>query len=179
MNIGQKIKFHRKKKNITQKQLAEMIGKSKSSIEKYEAGQILPPINVIDDIAKALNINDEDLWKNSFEIDSSIDKEDLAEILNISIDTKNKDEINKLNKTKEIIDNGFKEYFDLIEKGELHKQIHDPADIESVYSIYVARMRETYITEIHLYRGIIDKYKRLAEDNQEIINSLMKISSNK
>lgn len=57
MNIGDNIKKYRKQKNLTQKQLAEAINKSKSTIEKYEANKIEKiSINTLEDISKALDI---------------------------------------------------------------------------------------------------------------------------
>ena len=38
--IGNNIKSYRQKKGITQKQLASLIGKTESSIQKYEAGKV-------------------------------------------------------------------------------------------------------------------------------------------
>ena len=55
MNIGDRIKIARKKKNMTQKQLAEKINKAFSSVQKYELGITLPPIDTIEDIADALD----------------------------------------------------------------------------------------------------------------------------
>ena len=55
MNIGDRMKIARKKKNMTQKQLAEKINKAFSSVQKYELGITLPPIDTIEDIADALD----------------------------------------------------------------------------------------------------------------------------
>lgn len=58
MNIGKRIKTIRKEMNITQQELADKIGKSKSTIEKYEAGKVENiPYSTIKDIAIALNIS--------------------------------------------------------------------------------------------------------------------------
>lgn len=56
MNIGEQIKNARKMKNMTQRQLAEKINKAFSSIQKYELGITQPPIDVIKDIATALEV---------------------------------------------------------------------------------------------------------------------------
>lgn len=55
-DIGARIKKYRKDKGFTQQQLADSIGKSKSIIQKYEANDTTPPIDVLGDIAKALQI---------------------------------------------------------------------------------------------------------------------------
>lgn len=55
--IGEKIKKARKEKKITQKQLAELIEKTESSIRKYEKGLIQIPGDVLEKIAKVLDIS--------------------------------------------------------------------------------------------------------------------------
>lgn len=52
--VANAIREARKEKNLTQKELANMIGKSEISIRKYEAGDALPPYSVISQIAQAL-----------------------------------------------------------------------------------------------------------------------------
>lgn len=61
MTIGDNIKKYRKKNKISQAKLSEMIGKSKSSIEKYESNKVVPSILVLENIASALNITINDL----------------------------------------------------------------------------------------------------------------------
>lgn len=53
--IGKKIKRHRKGK-ITQKELAEKIGKTESSIRKYEKGLVTIPLDVLEQIAVVLGV---------------------------------------------------------------------------------------------------------------------------
>lgn len=54
--IGQSIKQHRKRARLTQHELAEKIGKTESSIRKYEKGLTRIPIDVVEKIATVLNI---------------------------------------------------------------------------------------------------------------------------
>lgn len=56
MNIGDTIKSERKKKNLTQKQLAEKINKSERMIQKYENGEVIPSIEVLNKIGAALGV---------------------------------------------------------------------------------------------------------------------------
>jgi transcriptional regulator with XRE-family HTH domain len=56
VEIGERIKHYRQAKKITQKQLASMIGKTESSIRKYEKGLVEIPISVIENIAFSLDI---------------------------------------------------------------------------------------------------------------------------
>ncbi len=54
--IGKRIKEYRRAKKLTQKQLATAIGKTESSIRKYEKGLVEIPISTIEDIAIALEV---------------------------------------------------------------------------------------------------------------------------
>ena len=56
LEIGNRIKRFREEKNLTQQELADMIFKSKSSIEKYESGSSNVTLSALLDISKALNI---------------------------------------------------------------------------------------------------------------------------
>lgn len=56
MSIGSNIKKLRIEKNISQQSLASLIKKSKSSVEKYESGKTNIPIDVLGDIARALDV---------------------------------------------------------------------------------------------------------------------------
>lgn len=57
MTIGEKIKYFRKMKKMKQQELAEKIGKTESSIRKYEADLVAIPLNVLEQIASALGIS--------------------------------------------------------------------------------------------------------------------------
>ena len=54
-NVGERIKQKRREKNLTQAELAEKIGKTESSIRKYEKNLVSIPSAVMEDIANALN----------------------------------------------------------------------------------------------------------------------------
>ena len=101
MNTGDKIKEYRKEKKITQKQLGQLIGKAEITIRKYESGALVPPLETLYSIAKALDIPVENLTQtkkvtfqakmlckaivNGFEI-SGLSKEDFCSKLDITID---------------------------------------------------------------------------------------------
>ena len=74
------IKKARKKKKLKQKELAEMIGYTESSISKYEQGLIQIPNTVIELLAKALDVSPIDLlgvdeWEEQFNPDGKLSKE--------------------------------------------------------------------------------------------------------
>lgn len=55
-STGERIKKYRKEKGLTQQQLADAIGKSKSIIQKYEANNTSVNINILQEIAEILNV---------------------------------------------------------------------------------------------------------------------------
>ena len=55
--LGDKIRKVRKNKNITQKQLGEMVSKTESMISRYENGESLPTFDMLERIATALGID--------------------------------------------------------------------------------------------------------------------------
>ncbi|WP_069997730.1 helix-turn-helix domain-containing protein [Cellulosilyticum sp. I15G10I2] len=57
MDIGTKIKEMRKDKKLTQQQLADMISVTRSSLQKYENGETAITIELLENIAAALNVD--------------------------------------------------------------------------------------------------------------------------
>lgn len=56
MTLGERIQKYRKESGLTQRQLSELIGKTFSSVQKYELGLAEPPLNVLQKIADALGV---------------------------------------------------------------------------------------------------------------------------
>ncbi|MGD9568968.1 MAG: helix-turn-helix domain-containing protein [Sedimentibacter sp.] len=56
-HVGSQIKMFRKIKKLTIDDLAKLISKSKSTVSKYESGEIAIDVQTLYDIANALNIN--------------------------------------------------------------------------------------------------------------------------
>lgn len=61
----ERLKETRKKAGLTQKQIAKLIGISKSSYGHYEIGRRKLPVEIAKDIGKALNINWWELYEDS------------------------------------------------------------------------------------------------------------------
>ena len=57
MSIGDNIKIYREQKGFTQVQLGKEIGKSESSIRKYEGDIVKPPIDILNKLATALGVS--------------------------------------------------------------------------------------------------------------------------
>ena len=65
MKIGKKIKFFRKKNNITQKELGEKIGVSASTVTKYENDSLEANYETLLKICDELNINIAELFESN------------------------------------------------------------------------------------------------------------------
>ena len=66
--IGGLIRNYRKAKNLTQDELSEKICKSKSTISKYEKGEIAVDVETLYEIADAIGVHVEQLLsQRSFE----------------------------------------------------------------------------------------------------------------
>ena len=63
--LGQRIKYFRKAKNLTQEQLAELVGMEPNSISIIESGRNFPTLNSLEKIANALEIELNLLFKYS------------------------------------------------------------------------------------------------------------------
>lgn len=57
MSFGDNIKKQRRMKNLTQQQLGDLINKNIRTIQKYEKGDTTPSVDVLNDIANALDID--------------------------------------------------------------------------------------------------------------------------
>lgn len=62
--IGEAIKKYRKQSKITQKQLATMIDKSESTVQKYESGEVEAPLSVLEQICSCLGLDISELLES-------------------------------------------------------------------------------------------------------------------
>ena len=75
------LKKYRKEKGLTQTELADKLGKTLRTVQKYESGEILPSINNVYEIAKALEVFSNDIIGgvakgfNFFDVDIEEEKE--------------------------------------------------------------------------------------------------------
>ncbi len=94
-NLGQKIKVARKAAGMTQRQLADKLHKSFSTIQKYENGVVEPPISSIPEIAAAIGITPLELMETAIawpgELQAVIDARDRRMVLNAAFDLLNPD----------------------------------------------------------------------------------------
>lgn len=158
MTIGENIKKYRKMKKITQKQLSDLINKGIRTLQKYENGDITPPIKVLNDIAWALQVP----IKNIIGNDNNIVYEEFPDGYRIIDKTAlftqvitNKDLCNKLNIRVEDIRNFLNPDENITKKSlqALCEYLELVQDEEAfLYSMYV------YKTDNDLFRIVIFYY---------------------
>lgn len=106
MEIGKKIKNIRKSKNMTIQELANSINKSKSTVSKYENGDISIDIQTLYEISNALNVHVEQLLYIRSNIDN-IHNNNIVNALKMLFSKKpleeNTDLVKKLKISKEDI----------------------------------------------------------------------------
>ena len=71
MAISDRIKYYRKQSNLTQSQLAELIGVSPQAISKWETGIGSPDLSMIVPLAIALRISTDELLEYKDGIDQN------------------------------------------------------------------------------------------------------------
>ena len=64
--VGENIRIYRERKNITQRELGDKIGKTWEMVSRYERG-VSSPLNQIDTLADALDVDVKDLFKDPTE----------------------------------------------------------------------------------------------------------------
>lgn len=62
MSIGQKIRFLRKEKHLTQKQLAKNLCVTSQAISKWENGRNMPDVTILPSIARNFGISIDELF---------------------------------------------------------------------------------------------------------------------
>lgn len=77
IEFGQRLKTLRKQRNLTQKQLAELIGTQNSIISFYEVGDRIPSPEIIVKLARTLHVSSDYLL--GLEKNESVDISTLSE----------------------------------------------------------------------------------------------------
>lgn len=67
MTVGENIRRIRQERNLTQRQLGEMVGASEAYIRAYESGRRNPKPSSLEKIADALSVNPEVLANSDFD----------------------------------------------------------------------------------------------------------------
>ena len=76
--LGEKIKLYRESKNMTQGEVAEVLGVKATTISKYEAGSLEPNIESLKKLSELFGISVDELIK---EDDFDVSNIDILEVL--------------------------------------------------------------------------------------------------
>ena len=96
LNVGEKVKYYRKIRNLSQKQLSEMINVSESQLKKYENGITKITVDMLYEISNVLDVpiynflltpsdNIVDIFKELYNIDQN-DETNLTEDIQTLLD---------------------------------------------------------------------------------------------
>lgn len=115
MKINEIIKVARDKRGMAQSELALRIGKSTRMIQKYESGEVIPNLEVLSEIAKALGIESEvsEIVSQIFKVENTdcrtLNRLNIAEIHyntgdidNLIVDENNRRLLEYADPTKEV-----------------------------------------------------------------------------
>lgn len=103
MNIGDNIKKYRKMKGLTQIDLGKLIGKSVSTIQKYESNSVKPDIDTIKNIAQKLDTSMSNIIGDDDELEFQAHIEGYADDIDVFYKSPSDVEIEKT--YKEISEN--------------------------------------------------------------------------
>jgi len=81
-SIGRNIKDLRERRGLSQEELADKIGKTRSAVSQYESGKIVPRMGTIEDLAFAFDVT-KDVIINGYAHDDTVsaDEREMLSIL--------------------------------------------------------------------------------------------------
>lgn len=160
LNLGDKIKYYRNLKKLTQKQLSEMSGVSETAIRKYEGKQRKPKIETIIKIALALEIQPNLLLDTDTNITNLIDHSDYNEI---KADFNSEEEVCAF--LNEILKRGFKPIQE-IENGTVFS--NGPALVTLPVKVKIEKLTDTLLSDFNKLNktGKEEAVKRVEELTQ-------------
>ena len=183
MSIGENIRYLRKKANLTQKQLAQMVGVNEVTIRSYERGKYEPKTDVLYRLVKALDCNINEILDKPF-IPPDLSMDDFEEIegsggimiqKNLPLEAKEKIKKQILNSVhemdKSVSDKPFKPF--ILGQDTLDKPITAPANTEYSRTITI----DTSIDEDHPFNIIqkkIDNGEKLTKEETVLYNLYVK-----
>ena len=102
IKIGEKIKFLRKQKNISQEVFANYLGISFQAVSKWENGNTLPDVTMIPAIASFFKVSTDELFDfNLYEVEKNV---------KLIVDEHSKYWDSDINKAEQVIREGLKKY---------------------------------------------------------------------
>lgn len=177
MKVGERIKKVRTKKKITQKQLAEMIGKNIRTVQKYESGDIEVPLENLFKISEALNVSvtflDDSRLENMNMYMNELVNPYISNINNKSTDNELKLQVNEMY-------NFFADFDEIISKLEKYKM--SKSDIESLNvfkqlaitgkEAFLEKLEgENYFFQVGYIKALLDNMKFIMQGLKELLEN--------
>lgn len=164
MNL--RIKEFRKKQGLTQAELSQKINVSTRTIQKYESGEIKPPIDKINLIAKILNVAvseligayDNETNKYNF---GNIEYNDLKDITDIKNQELSKSFIIELENLKPLDD--YLCNFENLTKDEFTR-IYESYKSQLIISISLIRNTQTLLNRVEKQNILLESYRFLSSE---------------
>lgn len=157
-NLAENLKYFRKKKKLSQAALGMLIDKSLSTIQKYESGDISPPLEVLKEIADMLGVYLIDL----------IGQEEIYRREGIKLDSNL-----VLDNFDPFIIAMFKKFKEKFETAHPHVEISNSSFIQSIITDYIARyeadMRVYKSTTIDDFLIIENNRIKIGKDHYDIL----------
>lgn len=130
MGFKENLKKFRNKKNLTQQELGDLLGRKQITIARYENGEITPPLKVIEKIAKILNISskeliEEELPKNYIQPSLSLKLYDNIKASQVAFDEEKLNKIIEKQLISKELSNSLTQYFKAQNKEYNDEEIRD------------------------------------------------------
>lgn len=196
MTFGEVIKKYRKQKGFTQKQLGDLIGRTQRTIQAYEKGEVLPPLDILEKICQILevelsdiiskDISDEEFKEvlEQFEQLPQYDEKilsDFAQKINISYETSDSETKEYVEKKFLKVKNAYEKILELTESKTYLTEVEALKDfplktIEALYKLKVKELLEkvkdldkikTQFNDIQMMHEKIEKADKAIIDQQK------------
>lgn len=146
MTVGDNIKFFRKERNLTQKQLADMLGIAPNTVAQYELGVSQPKLEQLQKIAMALHVSIVSFLPDGWDYLSQGNMPEDTDNLNEALDLAD-DERKQINTLKSEIESSQKQLADSTES------ISETILRKAIYDMLIPLNR----------KGLLEVYKRISE----------------
>lgn len=126
MILGKKIRFYRKKLNLSQEELAKKCNLSRNAIYNYENNKRTPTMSILITIAKNLNLSPTDLLNNIYNVETSLNELEPIKVVDKNLNNIiNEEKENTKNSELEITELYNKYFLDFFKLKTINMVPHD------------------------------------------------------
>lgn len=126
MMLGEKIRFYRKKLNLSQEELAKKCNLSRNAIYNYENNKRTPTISILITIAKNLNLSPTDLLDAIYNVETSLNELKTIKVVDKKLNNIINEEKENTNNSELEINELYNKYFsDLFKLKTINMNPHD------------------------------------------------------